>query len=394
MSKHSRRGRRWPFVGVPALTGAAILAVAVFAGGATARSSAAPRNVAAPTVSDTSGNPLTSVKPGDTIQGNNGSWVCEPPYPGMAGCKYDFQWQRCNAGGGACADIAGATGQRRVVTEDDAGSRLRVAVSATNYDCNQIGSECRFVTMSAASGQSPVVQGTAPPTIARPTSTARPTIDGIAEERETLTASDGGWTGPAPITTARQWERCDANVAGCAAIAGATAPTYDVTSADIGARLRVVVTASNAGGSTTHTSDATAAVRPLTPRPGRTTIGIEDVALPHRLVIDRVGFSPNPLRSRSPVTARFRVSDTRGFRISSALVQVVSVPFGLVRAAGEVETDENGWATFTLLPTQRLVLKNGGSLVLFVRARKTGENPLAGVSTRRLVRLKLAAPLR
>jgi hypothetical protein len=393
MSKHRSSPRRLPLLVAPALLGALF---AVFAGGATARSSESPKVISSPTVTDTQGAPLTSVKVGDTIQGNNGSWYCSPPYPGMGGCKNDFQWQRCNEGGGDCANIPGETNQRRVVTQADVGSRLRVMVFGTNYDCNALGTECRYDTREAPSGQTPVVQGTAPAAPAAPaapSSTGKPTITGLAEERETLTAADGGWTGPTPITTARQWQRCDAQGAGCVGIVGATAPTYLVTSADVGLRLRIFVSATNPGGTTSAASDPTDVVRPLTPRPGRMVIGIEDVSPPQRLIIDRVRFSPSPLRSLTPVTARFRISDTRGFRISSALVQVISVPFGLVRTVAEVETDEQGWATFTLVPTSRLQLRNGGSLVLFVRARKPGENPLAGVSTRRLVRLKLAAPI-
>jgi hypothetical protein len=393
MSQAATPARR-SAVKVIALAAVAALALGAFVASAGGRTFEAPRNNGAPTVSDTAGLPLTAVKPGDTIQGNNGSWFCTPPYPGLTTCKYDFQWQRCNSGGGSCVDIAGATNQKYVVTQADAGGRLRVAVIATNRDCNATNTECRFVSVGAFSGQTPVVATpTAPPVVvAKPTATAAPAIAGLASEREVLTVSDGGWTGPAPITTARQWTRCDAAGANCSHISGATAPTYTVTTEDVGHTLRVVVTASNAGGSSTATSSQTAVVTPLAPRPGRNTLTVSDVSLPQRLVIDRLGFSTNPLRSHAAFTARFRIKDTRGFLIGGALVQVVGVPFGLIRSAPEVETEPNGWATLTLEPTARLKLRNGGSLVLFVRARKPGENALAGVSTRRLVRVRLAAP--
>lgn len=391
MSKqHSAaRGRS---AGLGALAIGLLAVVGTFAAGATARTSESPKVIAQPTVSDTQGAPLTSVKVGDTIQGNNGSWYCMPPYPGLGGCKIDFQWQRCNAGGGDCRDIPGETNQRRVVTEADVGSRLRVMVTGTNYDCNALGTECRYDSRSAPSGQTPVVQGTVPPAVAAPTATAKPTITGLAEERETLTAADGGWTGPTPITTARQWQRCDGQGANCANIADATAPTYLVQAADVGSRLRVFVAATNAGGTTTSSSDPTAVVRPLTPRPGRMVLGIEDVSLPDRLLIDRFTVSAKPIRSLKPVTVRFRISDTRGFRISAALVRVTSVPFGQIRNVAEVESSSTGWATFKLVPTKQLELRDGGWLYLYVQARKPAERAGAGVSTTKLVRLRLAAP--
>jgi hypothetical protein len=74
-----------------------------------------------------------------------------------------------------------------------------------------------------------------------------------------LSASTGSWTG-APTGFAYQWERCDSAGANCAAIAGASGPTYVVTAADVGFRLRVVVTATNAGGAGTSASAPTAPV--------------------------------------------------------------------------------------------------------------------------------------
>jgi hypothetical protein len=56
-----------------------------------------------------------------------------------------------------------------------------------------------------------------------------------------------------------RWQRCTAE-AGCTDIPGATATTYTATQADVDAALRVVVTASNAGGTTSASSAQTAAV--------------------------------------------------------------------------------------------------------------------------------------
>jgi hypothetical protein len=78
-----------------------------------------------------------------------------------------------------------------------------------------------------------------------PANTAAPDVDGTAREGERLTASAGRWTGTAPIDHAYQWQRCDGGGGACQNIAGATAAAYGVSAADVGARLRVVVSAGN-----------------------------------------------------------------------------------------------------------------------------------------------------
>src|SRR4051794_14821508 len=93
-----------------------------------------------------------------------------------------------------------------------------------------------------------------------PSNTDRPSISGTARDGSVLTADRGKWSN-SPSAYAYQWQRCDANGANCAPIAGANSDHYTLSSADVGHRLRVQVTASNSGGSGTATSEPTAVVQ-------------------------------------------------------------------------------------------------------------------------------------
>jgi hypothetical protein len=231
-----------------------------------------------------------------------------------------------------------------------------------------------------------------------PTNTTPPAVEGTPRDGDTLTASEGTWTGDQPITFTYQWQRCDANGANCANVAGATGRTYAVQTPDVGNRLRVSVTARNTTGSSTANSQPTAAVSPpegaTRLSDGRYSIPASSVRLPHRLVVSGVEFAPTILRSRSPYTGRFRITDTRGYVVRDALVLVTGVPLGWIQAPQEVRTNADGLATLQLQPTTRLRLVRGGSMVKFIRARKDGDPILAGVSSRRLVRVRTAAPSR
>ena len=64
----------------------------------------------------------------------------------------------------------------------------------------------------------------------------------------------------------------------------------------------------------------------------------------------------------------------------------------LARKSPEVVTQQDGSATLPVTPLASFPLRNGYAVQFFVRARKAGENLLAGVSARRLVQVRTAAP--
>jgi subtilase family protein len=84
-----------------------------------------------------------------------------------------------------------------------------------------------------------------------------PTINGATVVGGTLTADAGSWS-RSPAGFSYQWQRCLLGI--CLPVAGATSASYAVSAADQGATFEVVVTASNAAGSTQATSAATSPV--------------------------------------------------------------------------------------------------------------------------------------
>jgi hypothetical protein len=358
------------------LVGAALgLAAATYtAAGAASTQATPPRNTSLPGISGT-------MRVGETVTASRGTWGGDRPM------SFSYQWVRCSGSVSNCANVAGATSKRYALTSRDRNRRLIVSVTARN----------------AAGGAS--AQSRASGVVARratsPVNTSPPTISGTPQEGQTLVANPGAWTGTQPISFSYWWLRCDRNGGSCAGISGATGQSYSLTSADVGQTVRVRAAARNSAGSRSSTSVPSAVVTRATPAGpggqirlpnGKISIPVTSVELPVRLIVDEVRFSPNPVRSRrSAITARFRVSDTRGFVVRGALVFLRSTPL-LTTTPPEAATQIDGTVTFSFVPRAEFPLRTGYNVQFFVRARKAGENPLAGVSTRRLVQVRTASP--
>jgi hypothetical protein len=98
-----------------------------------------------------------------------------------------------------------------------------------------------------------------PPPPPAPKNTAPAIVSGSAVENQTLTASRGTWSG-SPTSYAYQWDDCNKAGESCSPISGATASRHVLASSDVGHTLRVVVKATNAGGTGEAISAATGVV--------------------------------------------------------------------------------------------------------------------------------------
>jgi Ig domain of plant-specific actin-binding protein len=249
------------------------------------------------------------------------------------------------------------------------------------------------LTLFAGSG---FAEGSAAQDNYAPTVTAPPVISGTPQVGQTLTTTTGSWTAQSTPTFQYVWLRCDSGGNNCATISGAGNSSYVVQSADVGHTIRAEVIAHLGSGSTSSTSNPTAAV----PQPGpsgsitlpngKVSIPASSVALPNRLVIDGVQYQPTRLTSRAAFLARFHVSDSQGHVVRDALVYALGLPYSWVKGGSEVATGQDGWANVTITPTAKLPLSRGHALVVFVRARVKGQDVLGGTSTRRLTQVTTA----
>jgi hypothetical protein len=76
-----------------------------------------------------------------------------------------------------------------------------------------------------------------------PSNGVLPTISGVAQQGDELTADPGTWAGDSPISFTYQWSD------------GQTGTTDTLAGADVGQNVSVTVTATNAAGQMSATSD-------------------------------------------------------------------------------------------------------------------------------------------
>jgi hypothetical protein len=197
-------------------------------------SMAAPTALGAPSIS---GDPVVGAK----LKANPGSWS-DPD------ATFAFAWQRCDESG-VCEPIDGATGESYDVTSDDVGSSLLVEVTASNS--GGVG--------EADSVPTDVVVPAAPSVV------TLPSVSGDVIVGSTLTADPGTWSDPA-ATFSYGWLRCHGNGSGsCTTIEGADGKKYVLRGDDVGFRIGVTVTATNAGGSGSSDSSLVGPVVPPAP---------------------------------------------------------------------------------------------------------------------------------
>ncbi|CAH0135421.1 hypothetical protein SRABI26_00332 [Arthrobacter sp. Bi26] len=192
-----------------------------------AKTSAAAAAVVAGTLGPAPVPTITgTAKVGSTLTAAPGTW-------GPAPVALAYQWK---ANGAA---ITGATAATYKPAAAQVGKTITVTVTGT-----KAGYTTMSKTSTATVAVAPGTLGPAPV----------PTITGTVKVGSTLTAAPGTW-GPAPVALAYQWK------ANGAAITGATAATYKLTTAQAGKTITVTVTGTKTGYTTkSKTSAATARV--------------------------------------------------------------------------------------------------------------------------------------
>ncbi|MDP9386330.1 MAG: hypothetical protein M3P50_14100, partial [Actinomycetota bacterium] len=196
---------------------------------------AAPAGVEPPAITG-------SAREGQVLTSSTGTWTGTDPI------AYKRGWQRCDRDGVNCFALA-ATGETYTPVAQDVGNTLRVKVEARNAE------GVAYATSDATA----VVSGNPP------NNTGAPVVSGNLRSGQTLSTTNGTWTGTNPLAFSFTWRRCDAEGAACVSIPKANASTYRLTDDDIGARIRVLVTATNTVGSGEGNSSATAAIGPAEP---------------------------------------------------------------------------------------------------------------------------------
>ncbi len=212
---------------------------------------------------------------------------------------------------------------------------------------------------------------------------------------QTLTVSPGQWVGATPMSFYYTWMYGKPGLS--TPIPGATGRTYTLTRNDIGKSIWVQVKATNSAGHFWANSAPTPAVAGpsttdgITLADGRTSMPVQQVTLPNRLVVATALFDPLRMAANGSATMQVTVVDRYRRPVRGALVQVTALPFGSLNVVPSAVTNASGVATITLHGRPKVLDHVPGSAIaLYLQATKPGGDPSTGVSGTRLVQLKFS----
>ncbi len=127
---------------------------------------------------------------------------------------------------------------------------------------------------------------------------------------------------------------------------------------------------------------------------GRVSIPTSSLSCGDRLLVTRVSTTPTLIRATGTrVTARFVIVNDKGLLVRNATVRIRSTPLGYVQASAERRTAADGSVRFQLTTTKKMPLQAGGRLLLFARATLPGKPQIGCVTGRRLIAIRVGAPL-
>lgn len=160
--------RRTTLLGLIASVLVVLAAVAGRAEIADSAPQAAPSNQTPPAISGTP-------EEGKTLTTSNGTWT------GTAPITYTYSWRRCDADGGSCSRIGGATERTYVLKKVDVGNTIRSRVTARNSDGSTAATSVPTAVIRAAAAPAPTgCNGNAPIQIANVALPERLNIDGTS----------------------------------------------------------------------------------------------------------------------------------------------------------------------------------------------------------------------
>ncbi len=186
----------------------------------------APENTTLPSISGVA-------RVGETLTGNAGVWTGSP--------SLSYAWLADGA------EISGETSSTYVIAAGNLGKAIALRVDATNAAGDASATSSATAAVVAA--------------LSAPVNTVAPVVSGIPTVGQALASTTGTWTGNPTPTYTRQWLR------GGTAINGATAASYTLVAADIGAAISVRVTGTNSAGNAQAASNALGPVVAADPDP-------------------------------------------------------------------------------------------------------------------------------